>query len=332
MAALAPHLWPEQQQQQQQQQQQCGSSAAAGALWLEWGEDGSGSVYNEQNLRRFVATVRAHCSDGHGGGADRGSDGGGGGGGCLSRGGRPLDLLVADGGFEAARSSRRQESQMARLVLCQCVPALCLLRRGGSFVVKLFGAATACMASLLQLLAAHFATLALVKPVTSRPASGERYLVCRGFAGDGDGEGDGDGDGNAALPALVAHLLAANRACAEAEEAAEAAEAAAVEEQAAAGAAGGAAGTTSLFSLVALGALAADAELCEFLRASNDALARAQLRACEAIAEEAEAAGGKGTRGREAAQEGGDAAAGTRRAGVHCPSYWRLWGLDARYA
>jgi len=111
-------------------------------------------VYSEQNLRRFVATVRAQCSNGHGGVADRGSDGGdgggGGGGGCLSRGARPLDLVVADGGFEAARGSRRQESQVARLVLCQCVPALCLLRRGGSFVVKLFGAATACVASLLQ--------------------------------------------------------------------------------------------------------------------------------------------------------------------------------------
>ena len=68
-------------------------------------------------------------------------------------------------------------------------------------------------ALLLKLLAVHFAALSLVKPVTSRPASGERFLVCRGFAGDGDG------DGNAALPAVVAHLLAANRACAEAEEA-----------------------------------------------------------------------------------------------------------------
>ena len=196
------------------------------------------------------------------------------------------------------------------------------------------------LALLLKLLAAHFAALSLVKPVTSRPASGERFLVCRGFAGDGDG------DGNAALPAVVAHLLAANRACAEAEEAEEAAEAAAAgaAEGAAAGARGGGGGgeeeeratagtagttTAALYSLVALEALAADAELCAFLRASNDALARAQLRACEAIAEEA--AGGKeGTRRKGgAAQEGGDAA-GTRRASVHCPSYWRLWGLEAR--
>ncbi|CAN0429179.1 unnamed protein product, partial [Scytosiphon promiscuus] len=53
---------------------------------------------------------------------------------------------------------------------------------GGSFVCKLFECWTESTAALVYLLHRKFRRIAIIKPITSRPASGERYLVCTGFS------------------------------------------------------------------------------------------------------------------------------------------------------
>lgn len=52
-----------------------------------------------------------------------------------------------------------------------------LKKPGGHFVCKLFEATLPGTVQVLALLACTFDRVALVKPVTSRPASAERYVV-----------------------------------------------------------------------------------------------------------------------------------------------------------
>ena len=94
-----------------------------------------------------------------------------------------VDLVVADGGFDEQRNSAQQEALAQKLVASQAAAALELLRPGGTFVIKMFGCQTAEMRDLVRYISVHFDRLVLLKPISSRPASAERYLVCRLFTG-----------------------------------------------------------------------------------------------------------------------------------------------------
>jgi len=142
-----------------------------------WGGDGSGDLYSSANIDHFAAHVlhalqrpprppSSKCSR-----ASQSS--------CYIGGG--VDLVVADGGFAAARNQHDQEGVMLRLVVAEILTALLVLAPGGSFVVKLFETRSEATAHLVHVLASSFQRVALVKPVTSRPASSEKYLVCEDF-------------------------------------------------------------------------------------------------------------------------------------------------------
>lgn len=101
-----------------------------------------------------------------------------------------VGLVVADGGTDAQRNSEFQEQISLKLFVCQVAAGLHLLREGGSLVVKAFGFATETSCAVLMDLVYMFESVRLVKPVTSRPASAERYIVAEGFKGK-DVEWDG---------------------------------------------------------------------------------------------------------------------------------------------
>ncbi|KAL9188223.1 hypothetical protein ACHAXT_006601 [Thalassiosira profunda] len=133
------------------------------------GKDGAGSIYNWDNVlqlqREMVALVSEKQAD------DRD---------CHN----PLaNLVVADGGFDAQRDSNNQEAIAHKIVVSQTAAALALLRQGGSFVLKMFGCQETATRRMLRYLFGRFDRLTFVKPVLSRPASAERYLVCLGYAG-----------------------------------------------------------------------------------------------------------------------------------------------------
>lgn len=123
------------------------------------------------------------------------------------------DLAVADGGFLAARDRHDQELVVYRLILCECAAMLATLRPGGLFLCKLFDTMFPCTVALVYMMAQTFDAVTIVraaarmamqvsvhspilaarrvcggggqvKPPTSRPASAERYLLCRGLRGD----------------------------------------------------------------------------------------------------------------------------------------------------
>ncbi|XP_054618304.1 cap-specific mRNA (nucleoside-2'-O-)-methyltransferase 1 [Dunckerocampus dactyliophorus] len=93
--------------------------------------------------------------------------------------GRGLHFLMADGGFSVEGQENLQEILSKQLLLCQFLTALSTLRTGGHFVCKTFDLFTPFSVGLVYLLYLCFDRISLFKPVTSRPANSERYVVCR---------------------------------------------------------------------------------------------------------------------------------------------------------
>ncbi|XP_033102913.1 cap-specific mRNA (nucleoside-2'-O-)-methyltransferase 1-like [Anneissia japonica] len=120
------------------------------------GIHGDGDIMNADNLRAFQHFVLDN-TDGHG-----------------------VHLVMADGGFSVEGQENLQEVLTKQLLLCQFLCALSILREGGNFVCKTFDLFTPFSVGLIYLLYISFDEVSLFKPITSRPANSERYVVCKG--------------------------------------------------------------------------------------------------------------------------------------------------------
>ncbi|XP_072350985.1 cap-specific mRNA (nucleoside-2'-O-)-methyltransferase 1-like, partial [Scyliorhinus torazame] len=92
-----------------------------------------------------------------------------------------VHFLMADGGFSVEGQENLQEILSKQLLLCQILMGLSVIRTGGHFVCKTFDLFTPFSVGLVYLLYLCFERVSLFKPVTSRPANSERYVVCRGM-------------------------------------------------------------------------------------------------------------------------------------------------------
>ncbi|KAJ3159238.1 FtsJ methyltransferase domain-containing protein 2 [Geranomyces michiganensis] len=138
-----------------------------------YGADDTGDIYKESNIRAFAAHVQDATS------------------------GRGVNLVTADGGFNIDGDELHQEDHLRQLVLCQILTMFLTLREGGDFCVKVFDLYAPFTVQLLYVLFRHFTKVAVVKPLTSRPANAERYIVCRGLRAT-------------ASQTLIDHLFAVN--------------------------------------------------------------------------------------------------------------------------
>ena len=118
--------------------------------FVTFGVDGTGDIYKPENVNAFASIVY----------------------------GRPLRLLVADGGFEVPfEVANFQEALSLRIAYAQWFCAVRCLQEGGSFVLKLFDSFTPFMRSMMFLTTVFFETTRVVKPLHSRVVNSERYLV-----------------------------------------------------------------------------------------------------------------------------------------------------------
>ena len=90
-------------------------------------------------------------------------------------------LVVADGGFEVEGKEELQEILSIPLIIAESMIATQVLKSGGNFVVKIFDTVTQPMIELIYLLSYSFDRITIFKPMSSRPANSERYLICQGF-------------------------------------------------------------------------------------------------------------------------------------------------------
>lgn len=94
-----------------------------------------------------------------------------------------VDLVTADGGFDLEDTRdktllHRQEFLSSRLLLTQALVGIGCTKIGGNFVVKVFDTVTTISAHILFILSQCFQRILIFKPVSSRPANAERYVLC----------------------------------------------------------------------------------------------------------------------------------------------------------
>lgn len=123
---------------------------------LEKGADGTGNLLSLDNFRHVVATHR-----------------------------NSVDLVTGDGGFDFSSDFNNQEMNMLDLLFAQIAYAICIQKRGGSFVLKIFDCFHKATVELLYLVASFYEKVHIIKPNTSRYANSEKYLVCTGFKYNG---------------------------------------------------------------------------------------------------------------------------------------------------
>lgn len=118
-----------------------------------YGEDNTGNLYNINNIEYLRKNLGDHS----------------------------LDFITADGGFDFSSNFNNQEDISFRLIFCEVLAALMLQKDGGTFILKVFDIFSENTLKLLQLISCFYAKIYIVKPLTSRPANSEKYLICTGF-------------------------------------------------------------------------------------------------------------------------------------------------------
>ena len=122
---------------------------------VSYGKDGTGDLYCPENIMHYRDEV----------------------------GGNTADLVTADGGFDYSIDFNKQEQLSLKLIYAEIVAALLTNAKGGSFVLKIFDIYTVLTAKLIYLLCHYYDRVTITKPVTSRPANSEKYVVAQGFRG-----------------------------------------------------------------------------------------------------------------------------------------------------
>lgn len=92
-----------------------------------------------------------------------------------------MDLITADGGFDFSENFNEQESQAMKLLYAEVVFAITMQKKGGSFILKVFDITTKTSLDILYLLSCFYEEIIICKPLTSRIANSEKYIVCKGF-------------------------------------------------------------------------------------------------------------------------------------------------------
>ena len=100
---------------------------------------------------------------------------------CNEVGEGTCDLVTADGGFDFSGDFNNQEDASLRLLLCEVYAATRLQRAGGAFVLKVYDVHSLATMRLLYALRECYARMRITKPLTSRPANSEKYVLCTGF-------------------------------------------------------------------------------------------------------------------------------------------------------
>jgi len=90
-------------------------------------------------------------------------------------------FITADGGFDFSENFNDQEKNIGNLLFAQMAYAICLQKKGGVFILKIFDFFMSHTVDLLYLLSCFYEKVYITKPHTSRHANSEKYLVCIGF-------------------------------------------------------------------------------------------------------------------------------------------------------
>ena len=100
---------------------------------------------------------------------------------CVSKYGSSMNIITADGGFDFSSDFNNQENDIVKLLFAQACYAICLQKKGGHFVLKIFDCFMEHTIDILYILSAFYKNVYITKPNTSRYANSEKYIVCKNF-------------------------------------------------------------------------------------------------------------------------------------------------------
>lgn len=124
-------------------------------IHISYGKDGTGNLYKLENIKHFAKEVGYNT----------------------------VDFITADGGFDFSSNFNNQEEQSFKLIASEVLATLYLQKKKGSFLLKLYDCFNIETISIIQILKSCYERLYFIKPLTSRPANSERYILCEGFLG-----------------------------------------------------------------------------------------------------------------------------------------------------
>jgi 23S rRNA U2552 (ribose-2'-O)-methylase RlmE/FtsJ len=119
---------------------------------IEKGSDGTGNLYNPDNLRYIMNKYR-----------------------------NSMEVVTGDGGFDFSIDYNKQEKMALQLIYAQIIYAIVLQKKGGYFILKVFDTFTKASVDLLYLLSCFYDKVHIMKPNTSRAANSEKYIICSIF-------------------------------------------------------------------------------------------------------------------------------------------------------
>ena len=122
---------------------------------LHRGSDDTGDLYKVENIHALVQDAGKHS----------------------------CDLVTGDGGIDYSHDYAKQEELSQRLLVAQVYAGLLLVKPTKHFVCKLFDTNARFTHEILWLLSVVFDVVHIVKPLTSRVANSERYVVACGYRG-----------------------------------------------------------------------------------------------------------------------------------------------------
>lgn len=96
---------------------------------------------------------------------------------------KKADLITGDGGFDYSKNFNTQEEQSYKIIYSEIVMALLIQNLNGSFILKIFDCFTIFTLKCIYLLLYFYETVYIYKPLTSRIANSEKYIVCKNFKG-----------------------------------------------------------------------------------------------------------------------------------------------------
>lgn len=96
---------------------------------------------------------------------------------------RMMDLITADGGFDYSIDYNYQEQASSKLIFCEIISAIKFQRIGGDFVCKIFDINAYITVEMLYILYLAYDKITIYKPLTSRIANSEKYIICNNFIG-----------------------------------------------------------------------------------------------------------------------------------------------------
>jgi 23S rRNA U2552 (ribose-2'-O)-methylase RlmE/FtsJ len=96
---------------------------------------------------------------------------------------RKANFITADGGFDYSNDFNKQEENSSRIIYSEIISALAIQAKGGNCVIKIFDTFTIFTLKCIYILNTFYENIYLYKPLTSRVANSEKYIICKNFKG-----------------------------------------------------------------------------------------------------------------------------------------------------